>query len=85
MSSPTDRPKATASLVAASAVAERKLLASLSACAMPGRVAHPAPAVAQSGQHRLDRRRTRTSVPAYITDSVRARAPATPPDTGAST
>ena len=35
MSSPIERPKATASLVAASAVADRKLLASFSACAIP--------------------------------------------------
>ena len=37
MSRPSDRPKAMASLVAASVVAERKLFASFIACAMPGR------------------------------------------------
>ena len=37
MSRPTDVPNAIASLVAASAVADRKLLASFIACAMPGR------------------------------------------------
>ena len=38
MSRPSDTPNAIASLVAASAVADRKLLASFIACAMPGRV-----------------------------------------------
>ena len=54
MSSPTDRPNAMASLVAASAVADRKLLASFIAWARPGAVAHPVAAVAQPGEHRLD-------------------------------
>ena len=56
MSSPTDRPKAIASLVAASAVADRKLLASFSACAMPGRSPTRRRTVAQPRQHRLDGR-----------------------------
>ena len=77
-------PNAIASLVAASAVAERKLLASFIACARPGLVAHPTAAIAEAGEHRLDRAHA-SSVPAYITASVRARAPAAPPDTGAST
>ena len=84
MSSPTAAPNATASLVAASAVADRKLLASFTACAMPGFVAHPITTVAQPGQHRLDSRSRLRRVPAYITVRVRARAPATPPETGAS-
>ena len=84
MSTPTDSPKAIASLVAARAVADRKLLASFTAWAMPGR---------SPTRWRRSLRPARTgvtcshasSVPANITVSVRARAPAGPPDTGAST
>ena len=83
-SRPTDTPKATASLVAASAVADRKLLASFNAWAIPGR---------DPTQRRRSLSPARTGSTAsqirggaaYITDNVRARAPATPPDTGAST
>ena len=73
-----------ASLVAASAVADRKLLASFNAWAIPGlsptrrrRSLNPA-RTGSTARHAA-------SVPAYMTESVRARAPAMPPDTGAST
>ncbi len=84
MSRPTEAPKATASLVAARAVADRKLLANFRAWAIPGRSPtrrvrslSPASTGATAAQA--------ATGPAYITDRVRARAPATPPETGAST
>ena len=84
MSSPTERPNAMASLVAANAVAERKLLASFSACAMPGR--SPTRRLRSLNPARIGSTTWQAaSGPAYMTDSVRARAPATPPDTGEST
>src|SRR5262245_25049938 len=84
MSSPTVAQNATASLVAASAVADRKLFASFSACAIPGssptwkrRSLSPS-STGCTASHAA-------GAPAYMTASVRAFAPATPPDTGAST
>src|SRR5262245_28305175 len=84
MSRPSEVPNAMASQVAASAVAERKLFASFIACARPGseptrnrRSLSPA-STGWTCAHA-------SSGPAYITASVLALAPATPPETGAST
>ena len=84
MSRPTDWPKAIASLVATRAVAERKLLANFIACPIPGR----SPTRRKRSLKPDSTGATRSQAsrePAYITASVRASAPATPPDTGAST
>ncbi len=65
-------------------MADRKLLANFSAWAIPGcaptrrrRSLSPASTGSTASQVSVGA--------AYITDNVRARAPATPPDTGAST
>ena len=84
MSRPTEAANATASLVAASAVADRKLLASLSAFDHAGAVADVEATVAQPLDDRLHRG-ARSRIAAYITVSVRVMAPAAPPETGAST
>ena len=73
-----------ASLVAASAVADRKLLANFSAWAMPG-CRRRGGAGRSSPARTGSTARQAASVPAYMTESVRALAPATPPETGAST
>ncbi len=85
MSSPTDTPKATASLVAASADRREEIVRQLECLGHAGLPTHATAAVAQTGQHRRDGVAHRRRTPAYITESVRARAPATPPETGAST
>ena len=74
MSRPSPTPKAIASLVATSAVAERKLLASFIACASPGR----SPTRCRQSLRPASTGSTcahASSVAAYITASVRARAP----------
>ena len=73
-----------ASLVATSVVAERKLFASFIAWAMPGPVADPVAAVAQTRRAPVDVR-TRIVGGGVHHRERAARAPATPPDTGAST
>ncbi len=74
MSRPTDTPNAIASLVAASAAAERKLFASLSACARPA--ASPTRRRRSLSPASTGSIASHTAAgPAYMTESVRARAP----------
>ena len=82
-SSPAFTPMATASDVAAIAVAERKLLASFMVCAMPGL----SPMMNTRPKTESASLTTSTSAcgPDTMTASVPLLAPPTPPDTGEST
>ena len=83
-SRPWARPKASASDVAASAVADRKLLSSFIAWPCPGGA--PTWKTLPANASKIGRCASRTaSGPANISEMVPARAPATPPETGPST
>ncbi len=82
-SRPAVTPNVTASDVIASAVAESRLLSSFAICPWPGVAPTWNTFPPNSSSSGRTRSKTRSS-PAAITASVRARAPATPPLTGAS-